>query len=73
MSEPLHISINHFGAHGHCDSHMSNPIPLHNDEDFRPGPVRILMRDGQWLQEPELIEACAHRISALKASSCLDR
>lgn len=58
MVRPLHISFNHYGALGHCDSHVSGPIPRRNDEDFRPGPVRILMRDGQRLQEPELVEAC---------------
>jgi hypothetical protein len=54
--EPLHISFNHYGAHGHCDSHVSSPIPLHDDEDFRPSPVRILMRDGQRLPEPEWLQ-----------------
>lgn len=63
VSEPLHISINHYGPHGHSDSHVKRiPINLPHDEDFPHGdfphgPVRILMRDGQRLPEPELVEA----------------
>ena len=58
VSEPLHISVNHYGPHGHSDSHVKRiPINLPHDEDFPHGPVRILMRDGQRLPEPELVEA----------------
>ena len=63
VSEPLHISINHYGPHGHSYSHVKRiPINLPHDEDFPHGdfphgPVRILMRDGQRLPEPELVEA----------------
>jgi len=60
VSEPLHISVNHYGPHGHSDGHVKRiPINLPHDEDsphgdFPHGPVRILMRDGRRLPEPEL-------------------
>ena len=59
VSEPLRISINHYGPHGHSYSHFKRiPIlTLPDLENFPHGPVRILMRDGQRLPEPELVEA----------------
>ena len=59
MFELLHISINHYGSHGHSDNHVNRvPIPTKTRpyEAIRHGPVRILMRNGQWLHEPELVK-----------------
>ena len=58
LSEPLRIFVNHYGAHGHSDNHMDGrmPIKLRCDEESQPGPVRVLMRDGRRLPEPELVD-----------------
>ena len=58
VSEPLHISINHYGPHGHSEGHVKRvQINLPHDDDLPHGPVRILMRAGRRLPEPELVEA----------------
>ena len=58
MDAPLHIWVNYFGSHGHNVSGANRiVISVLHDEETRHGPVRILMRDGQRLREPELIDS----------------
>jgi hypothetical protein len=58
VDAPLHIWVNYYGSHGHSVSGVNRTaVKVHRDEGIRHGPVRILMRDGQWLREPELIES----------------
>jgi hypothetical protein len=57
VDAPLHIWVNYYGSHGHSVSGVNRTaVKVHRDEWIRHGPVRILMRDGQLLREPELIE-----------------
>ena len=57
VGAPLHIWVNHYGSQGHSDSHVNRLVmSAGHDEEIRHGPVRILMRDGQRLHEPEVIQ-----------------
>jgi hypothetical protein len=72
MIESLHIAVNHYGPHGHSSSHenpMRISIKTQYGEETRHGPVRILMRDGQWLREPELVETLPKGGAARRTTS----
>ena len=49
VSEPLHISINHYGPHGHSYSHVKRiPINLPHLEDFPHGARAGADSDAGW-------------------------